>query len=62
MAREGKADAGLDERDTAYAEETADFGCLVGGEVTMSDICVAKNNSNKASLNEFCDWLCEREK
>ena len=35
MAREGKASAGLAGRDTAYAEGTADFGCLAGdgGEV-----------------------------
>ena len=30
VAREGKACAGLAGRDTAYAEETADFGCVVG--------------------------------
>lgn len=31
VAREGKACVGLAGRDTAYAEEAADFGCLVGG-------------------------------
>lgn len=30
-AREGKAGAGLVGRDAAYAEEAADFGCVVGG-------------------------------
>ena len=49
MARERKAGAGLAGRDTAYAEETADLGCLVGGEVTESGILAAKNNSNLAN-------------
>lgn len=32
MTREGKTCAGLAGRDTAYVEEAADFGCMVGGE------------------------------
>ena len=35
MVREGKVCASLARRDTAYAEEAADFGCVVGsgGEI-----------------------------
>jgi len=31
VAREGKSCAGLAGRDTAYAEEATDFGCVAGG-------------------------------
>lgn len=43
MTREGKACAGLVGRDTAYAEEAADFGCLVGGGGEV--ILLSRSNS-----------------